>query len=201
MENRARTWFFIGSLIGIAIIVFGFGIYTYNKNNISEMNVVNTQKLAGFTNEENIYNEMVNDIIETSSTNSNVSPNAIITEKRYYKSCDHLIREIVDVPEELINLGENEVKEYYSDWTIEQYSPTEIVVYREFNGICNEHYVVKEHEGVLGIYIENEEKVQEWLEDTEIELQYLPEKDVQEFKTGVRVVGKINLNTFLEDYE
>lgn len=201
MENRARTWFFIGSLIGIAIIVFGFGMYTYNKDNVSDMNVVNTQKLAESTNEENVYNEMTNDIIETSSTNSNVSPNAIITEKRYYESCDHLIREVVDVPEELINLGKNEVKEYYSGWTIEKYSPTEIIVYREFKGICNEHYVVKEHEGVLGIYIENDEKVQEWLEDTEIEVQYLPEKDVQEFKVGVRVVSKINLNTFLEDYE
>ncbi len=201
MENRARTWFFLGCLIILAIIAFVFGIYAYNRGNVSDINIVNTQKLAETTNEENLYNEAENDIVETSSNTDKLSPNAIIIEKRYYKACDHLIRETIDVPEELINQGEEQVKEYYLDWTIEKCSPTEVVVYKEFKGICNQHYVVKEHDGVLGIYIEDAEKVQEWLEDTEIEVQYLPEDDIEEFKVGVRVVGKINLNTFLEDYE
>ena len=74
-------------------------------------------------------------------------------------------------------------------------------MYKEFKGICNEHYIVKEHNGVLGVYIENNENVQEWQEDTEIEVQYLPEEDIEDFKLGVRIVGKINLITFLEDYE
>lgn len=201
MENRARTWFFLGSLIILAIIAFGFGIYAYNRGDVSDMNVVNTQKLAGDTNEEKLNSEENNRMIETSSTNTNISPNAIIVEKRYYQSCDHLIRETIDVPEELINQGEEQVKEYYFGWTIEQYSPTEMVVYKEFKGICNEHYIVKEHDGVLGIYMENDDETQEWLEDTEIEVQYLPEDDIEEFKVGVKVVGKTNLNTFLEDYE
>lgn len=201
MENRARTWFFLGSLIILAMIAFVFGIYAYNRENVSDMNMVNTQKLAEDTNEENLSSEETNRIIETSSTNMNISPNAIVTEKRYYQSCDHLIREVIDVPEELINQGEEQVKEYYFGWKIEQYSPTEIVVYKEFKGICNEHYVVKEHDGVLGVYIENDDGTQEWLEDTEIETQYLPEEDIEGFKVGVKVVGKTNLNIFLEDYE
>lgn len=198
MGNRARTWFFIGCLIVVSVIAFGFGVYTYRNNNISDMNVVNTEKLA--EEENTVYNE-VNEVVATSSPSISVSPNAIVTEKRYYRGCDHLIRENIDIPEELVNQGEEEVKEYYFGWKVEKYSATEIVVYKEFKGICNEHYVVKEHEGVLGIYIEDEQNVQEWLEDTEIEVQYLPEDDIEEFKVGVKVVGKTNLNTFLEDYE
>lgn len=200
MENRARTWFFIGCLLAVSAIAFGFGFYAYRNNNVSDMNMVNMQKLAEAEGQENVYNE-VNEVIETASTNVNVSPNAIVTEKRYYEACDHLIRENIDIPDELVNQGEEAVKEYYFGWKVEKYSPTEIVVYKEFKGICNEHYVVKEHDGVLGIYIEDEQKVQEWLEDTEIEVQYLPENDIEEFKIGVKVVGKVNLNTFLEDYE
>ena len=43
--------------------------------------------------------------------------------------------------------------------------------------------------------------VEEWLEDTQIEVQYLPEEDAKDFEVGVKVVGKTNLNLFLEDYE
>lgn len=201
MGNKARTWFLIGILIVGVILGIGFGVYTYNRGGISEMNVVNTQKLAEIENEENLYNEIVNETIETLSANTNISPNAVVIQKRYYQGCDHLIRETVDIPEELVNQGEDKVIEYYSDWKVEQYSPIEIVLYKEFKGICNEHYVVKEHNGVLGIFIENDENVQEWQEDTEIEVQYLPEEDIEEFKTGIRVVGKMNLINFLEDYE
>lgn len=202
MESRARTWFFIGALIILSIVAFGFGIYAYERGKVSDKNITNVEKLAKMENmQDEEVNVVENSILETSSTNANISPNAIVIEKRYYESCDHLIRDTIDIPEELINQGEDAVKKYYFGWTVEEYSPTEIVVYKEFKGICNEHYVVKENDGVLGIYIEDEEGIQEWLEDTEIEVQYLPEEDAQEFKVGVKVVGKTNLNTFLEDYE
>lgn len=201
MENKAKTWFLIGLLIVGAMLAIGIGIYAYRRGGISEMNVINTQKLAEVEGEEHGYNEMINEIIETSTANTNISPNAIVIQKRYYQTCDHLIRETVDIPEELVNQGEEKVKEYYSDWNVEQYSSTEVVVYKEFKGICNEHYVIKENDGVLGIFIENDDGIQEWQEDTEIEVQYLPEEDIEEFKVGVKVVGKTNLHTFLEDFE
>lgn len=201
MENRTKTWIWVVILILGIVFAIVMAIYTYNRGSISDVNIVNTQKLAEVENQENSYNEMMNEVVETSSTNTNISPNAVVIQKRYYKGCDHLIRETVEIPEELINQDENSLKEYYSDWKVEQYSPTELVIYKEFKGICNEHYVIKEHNGVLGIFVENDEKVQEWQEDTEIEVQYLPEEDIEEFKVGVRVVGKMNLITFLEDYE
>lgn len=202
MESKARTWFALGIMIVLVVGLVIFGMYLYGgRRDISEMNVVNTQKLAETETQNDIQNDVTNEIIETVATSTKLSPNAIIIEKRYYTECDHLIRETVDIPEELINQGEEELRSVYFGWNVEKYSPSEVIVYKEFKGICNEHYVIKEHEGVLGVYIQNNDGLEEWLEDTEIEVQYLPEDDVEKFKVGVKVVGKMNLSTFLEDYE
>ena len=198
MDNKARTWFVLIACIIVAVIAFVFGAYVYNKKTARNDEPVNIEKLSQVEEikENSIYNE-----IETSTSESRVSPNAIVNEKRYYKKCDHLIRETVDIPEELVNMSEEDVKKYYAGWNIEKYTPTEITIYKEFSGICNEHYIVKKNGDVLGIYIENDDGVEEWLEDTQIEVQYLPEEDTKDFEVGVKVVGKTNLNLFLEDYE
>lgn len=187
----------IGILLGLII-----GIYTYNRGGISNTNMIDTQKLADEKSEETKSNETIlNEAVETSSVSMKVSPNAIIIQKRYYKSCDHLIREVIDIPEDLINKTQDDVMNKYSDWKLEGYSPKEIVIYKEFQGICNEHYVIKERNGVIGIYTENNEGIQEWQEDTEISTQYLPEEDLEQLKVGIKIVGKNNLYSFLEDYE
>ena len=198
MDNKAKTWFVLIACIIVAVIAFAFGAYVYNRKTAKNDEPVNIEKISQI---EKVKENSVSNEIETSTLESKVSPNAIVNEKRYYKKCDHLIRETVDIPEELVNMSEEDVKKYYAGWNIEKYTPTEITIYKEFSGICNEHYVVKKNGDVLGIYIENDDGVEEWLEDTQIEIQYLPEKDIKNFEVGVKVVGKTNLNLFLEDYE
>lgn len=190
-------------LITIGVVIsITFGIYAYNKGGISDTNIINTEKLAEIKHGENKENQIEkNELVETSISTMKISPNANVIEKRYYKGCDHLIREAKDIPKNLINQDEETVKNYYSDWKLEKCSNTEAIVYKEFEGICDEHYVIKDNNGVLGIYIENNKNVQEWKEDTEIETQYLPQEDIEEFKVGIKVVGKTNLYNFLEDYE
>lgn len=198
MDNKAKTWFVLIVCIIIAAILFAFGAYVYNRKTAKNDEPVNIEKISQI---EKVKENSVSNEIETSTSESKVSPNAIVNEKRYYKKCDHLIRETVDIPEELVNMSEEDVKKYYAGWNIEKYTPTEITIYKEFSGICNEHYIVKKNGDVLGIYIENDDGVHEWLEDTQIEIQYLPEEDIKNFEVGVKVVGKTNLNLFLEDYE
>ena len=158
MDNKAKTWFVLIACIIVAVIAFVFGAYVYNKKTARNDEPVNIEKLSQVEEikENSIYNE-----IETSTSESKVSPNAIVNEKRYYKKCDHLIRETVDIPEELVNMSEEDVKKYYEGWNIEKYTPTEITIYKEFSGICNEHYIVKKNGDVLGIYIENDDGVED----------------------------------------
>ena len=201
MDNKAKNWFLMCAFIVGIILVVSSIIYIINKGNQSDINIINSTEISEEENDTFSNTELENELVETSSGSDSISPNAIIVEKRYYEECDHLIRETVDVPEELVNQGEEELQEYYVGWTIEKYSATEITVYKEFSGYCNEHYIVKENNGILSVYTQDENGVQEWLEDTQIEVKYLPDEDVENFEVGVEVVGKSNLYEFLEDYE
>lgn len=190
------------TIIVAGIIMGGIlGIFFWRNDDTSDTNMIDMQKLADKQNILEAKESSGNEAIETSSLKTNISPNAIIIEKRYYKACDHLIREVIDVPESLVNKKEDDVKALYKEWKVEGYSPTEIVVYKEFKGLCNEHYVVKENNGVIGIFVQDENNVLEWQEDTEIVTKYLPDEDLENLKVGVKIVGKTNLSTFLEDYE
>ena len=201
MDNKAKNWFLMCTFIVGIILVVSSIIYIINKGNQSDIDIIDSTEISEEENDTFSNTELENELVETSSGSDNISPNAIIIEKRYYEECDHLIRETVDVPEELVNQGEEELQEYYVGWTIEKYSATEITVYKEFSGYCNEHYIVKENNGILSVYTQDENGVQEWLEDTQIDVKYLPDEDVENFEVGVEVVGKSNLYEFLEDYE
>lgn len=195
-----KKWAIIATLIIGIILAIICGVYAYRKGGISEPNIVSEKELAE---SEELKNTQVitNEVVITSSDYANISPNAIIIQKKYYKSCDHLIREVIDIPEKLINKDETEVAKQYPGWKIENYSPTEIAIYKEFNGFCNEHYVIKEHNGYIGIYCMDEHGTETWKEDTEISTIYLPEQDLENLKTGISIVGEKNLYSFLEDYE
>lgn len=185
----------VGLIGGVLIGIFAFG-----KDDVSETNIVRNEKLASV----NEVNETVLDgnIIATSSAeNDKISPNAVMIQKRYYKKCDHLLKEIIDVPESLVNRSEEDLKEAYVGWKLEGFSPTEIVLYQEIDSICKEHYLVKEHNGVIGIYTLDEYDQETLQEDTEIVTQYLPEEDLAELKIGVKLVGTTSLYNFLENYE
>lgn len=195
-----KKWLITLLLIGGLIAGILVGVFVFKQDNVSVPNMIEGEKLASINETENI--DIANATVETSSMeNEKISPNAIVIEKKYYKSCDHLLREVVDVSEDLVNKTEEAVKEKYPGWKIEGFSPTEIVVYKETSGICEEHYLVKEHDGVIGIYTLDEYGQENFKEDTEILTQYLPTEDLEELKVGVKLVGQTSLYNFLENYE
>lgn len=186
----------VGLMIGIGFAIFSGNNETENIDYVSEKELADTNKY------ENSLNYLKNEnIIETSSIEDTISPNAIIIKKTYFEACDHLIRKTEDVPEELVNKNEEDVEKQFSEWKIEEYTPTQIILYKTDSGNCGEHYFVQEHNGVIGIYTIDEYGIKTLKEDTEISTQYLPEEDVKNLKAGVEIVGNTNLVEFLEDYE
>ena len=191
----------IAIVIGI-ILGVGFAIYSVNQNKTDGTDITSEKQLANDNTIENSNNQIDDsNIIETSSTNTNISPNAILITKIYYKSCDHLIRKSEDISEELINKSMEDVEKAYPEWKIEEFSPTQITLYKTENGNCGEHYWVQEHNGVIGIYVMDEYGVKTLKEDTEISTQYLPEEDIKNLQAGIEIIGHTKLVEFLEDYE
>lgn len=191
----------IAIVIGI-ILGVGFAIYSVNQNKTDGTDITSEKQLANDNTIENSNNQIDDsNIIETSSTNTNISPNAILITKIYYKSCDHLIRKSEDISEELINKSREDVEKAYPEWKIEEFSSTQITLYKTENGNCGEHYWVQEHNGVIGIYVMDEYGVKTLKEDTEISTQYLPEEDIKNLQAGIEIIGHTKLVEFLEDYE
>lgn len=199
-----RKWIISVILVIILGLLIGIGIamYSENKNKTDKIDMLSEKELAYNSNidKENSIQNTINSI-ETSASENTISPNAILIKKTYYEDCDHLIRKTEDIPEELVNKDEEYVKKMFSDWNIEEYSPTQIILYRTSSGNCGEHYFVQEHNGVIGIYTVDEYGVKTLKEDTEISTMYLPETDIQNLKAGVEIIGYTKLIEFLEDYE
>lgn len=191
-------------ILAIAIIsVITYIIYNINKINVLgkvQANVqVNTEKID-YSKTDN--KDTINEIISTNTTETTkISPNAIIIFNKYYKSCKHTIIERESITEDMVNLNQTEFKKLYSDWEIEKFSSTEITLYKEYDGECGEHYLVKENNGYISIYKVLSNNDLQLIEDTQISTNCLPDMDVKGLKEGVSLVGKDELNAYIENFE
>ncbi len=153
--------------------------------------------------DECIYEEISNDIneIEASYTETKVSPNASLTIKRYYKECGHTTAEYKNVTEDMVNKTKEELQNIYPEFKIEEFSEGNIVIMKEEEGRCDEHFIVKNENNNVIIYKEKENGVEELYQNTGISTEYLPETDQINLKNGIKVFGIENLNALIEDFE
>lgn len=188
-------------LIGIVVgrLIYNNNVKLANKNNIiqNEINIV-SEKVTDDCTEE--YQE-VQEEIATNSQEEKISPNCLLILKKYYDECNHTINEYVDVPQDLVNGTEEDLKKEYPYWQIEKYSNNEIILYKEFNSNCGQHFVLREDEGKITVYKINENDEEEIYEKTEISVEYLSETDKSKISEGIKVNGIEELNQLLEDFE
>ena len=200
-----KVWI-IGLIIAIIIIGIILGIFIYNKN------ANNNKQSSIVKNEINIVSEKVTDEcteeyqnsekeIETGSQEEKISPNCLLTLKKYYEECNHTINEYVDIPQDLVNGTEEDLKNEYPYWQVEKYSSNDIILYKEFNSNCGQHFVLREDNGKITVYKINENNEEEVYENTEISVEYLSETDKIKISEGIRVNGIEELNQLLEDFE
>ena len=148
------------------------------------------------------YEELENsNMLETNSSEEKISPNSSITYKTFYKGCGHTKEEYNNMPQELINLTQKELEEKYTDWTVEKFASNEVILIKEEEGECGEHYLVKEKDGKVVIYKILRNGEEQEFEQTQISTDYLTETDKIEMKNGIRVNGRQELNQLIEDFE
>ena len=74
-------------------------------------------------------------------------------------------------------------------------------MYKEEEGICKEHYILRDYNGYIAIYRLESDGKETLQEITGIVTSYLPEIDIERLNIGIRVNGKQELHSSLEDYE
>lgn len=184
----------IAILVTAAIIIF---------NNMTSNNEEQKQnQLKEYENRinRNAVNSNI-DLVETVSEEEKISPNCIFIFKTYYKKCEHLKVEKEQVKETMVNKTKEDLEKIYKEWNIVTFRNDQVLFYKEEEGICEEHYLLKELDGYIAIYTLDEQENETLKEKTTILVNYLPEEDVIRIKEGIRVNGKEELNRTLEDYE
>ena len=150
-----------------------------------ETNVADENILDECTDE---YEELQeNEMLETDAQEEKISPNCSFTVRTYYKGCGHITSEYNNIPEELVNKTEQELKEMYPEYMVETFKSNEIVVYKEKEGECGEHYLVKDLNGTVVIYERMNDGTEKLLEETSISTDYLPETDKIQMQEGIEV--------------
>lgn len=189
-------------IVVIGAIITGFVLYSQNDNEKEEILVEEIAK--DVNNSKDDTNKVEINTTNTITANYNeerISPNAFITFKETYIECGHTTSEFVEVPQEFVNLSKEELQEKYGEWNIEKFTDTDIILSKEVEGSCNEHFLVKDVDGIVTVFKVLDDGTEEEYQVTDIATEYLTETDKIEMEKGIKVNGKQNLNQLIEDYE
>lgn len=187
----------------ILIIVFGFlmGKYVYETLSINNNSNNEMYKANRIVNEATPKTSNEDEVKEANANEGKISPNAQVITNIYYDECGHTVKTSKTIENKYINLTEEELSKELKDFEIQEFTAEKITLYKKENGICNEHYILRDKDGYVAIYnLDTEEN--EILENvTEIGVQFLPLTDSEKIKGGLKVYGRENLNRLLEDFE
>lgn len=194
-----KKWIYIIIVVVIIIIAIFVGNMLFkNKDNTNTNTQVQNNISKGNEIEENIF---TNDISVSSIEQEKISPNAVLILKKHYEECDHTIKEYAKMPEEYVNLNQEELAKKQEGWQIEEFSKDEVTLIKNINSVCNEHYVLREKDGIIAVYQIHEDNTETLKEETGIAVEYLTDIDKLRLEEGIRIYGEEELNSTLEDYE
>lgn len=148
-------------------------------------------------------NEIENklELLQTDANTEKTTPNTRMVLKKNYRECGHTINEYAQIPEEMVNKTQEEIELEYPEWKIEKFSSTQIELSKEVEGVCNEHYILRNKEGVVAIYKIDSQGKETLQETTAIATEYLTPDDLEKLESGICVYGEENLNAMIEDFE
>jgi len=199
MSNKAKI--IIGIILTILIIMASYILF-FNKeeisNEITEDNIYISKIIEDECTEEYIKTRNATTV---SATEEKLASNAILILKKYYRECEHTINEYVELPQELVNMTEEEVQEQYSDWEVIGFEKGKLTLYKEFDDVCQEHFKLRLEDGNVVVYIVNNDGTESLYEKTGISSEYLTETDLINMQDGLEIYGKEELNQIIEDFE
>lgn len=191
------------AFLGIVIFIFSIGIGFY----FGKALIFNQTKeyFESYSNSSNISDKKIaNEAIEEAvSTELKVKPNMEFGIKEYFDECGHFNFEYFELPKELVNMSRQEIEDHYNgNYEVEEFDDKKLILAREINGMCDNHYVIKLNDNnLIDVYKINTDTSYTLFESTEISKEFLPSEDVQKLEEGIVVYGIGKVNSILEDYE
>lgn len=148
-----KKWIYVIISVIIIILAIWAGINLFKEDGKEKQNTNNNGDFESNIVEENIANDVIlNEVSVSSVEEEKVSPNAVLILKKVFEECGHTSKEYAQIPEEFVNLSEEELKEKYDGWELEKFDPNEIILTKQVVGTCDEHYLLKEKDGIIAVY-------------------------------------------------
>lgn len=155
------------------MVTIGFFIGTFflkptvDNNNVSSQNNNNVEQKNSLTEEKN-------EEIAVNTSEEKISVNTVIKKITYYNNCNHNIELIIKDKKKYINMTKEMLQKEFPDWEIREFNSDNVILYKEEDDFCNEHFLVKDEEGYVTVYtIDNNENILELLDKTDISTRYL----------------------------
>ena len=198
----SRTIKFLIIIITILIgtIILGMSIPKKNNDTVLKelaQNIAKEEILDDCTDEY----ENMEEVAKTNSEEEKLSPNCKMILTKFYKGCGDSINEYMFISEDLVNCTKEEVSRLYKDWEIKKFSKEQVELYKEFDGECGEHYILKNEDGKIVIYKRNKNGEETQYEKTDVSVDFLPDNDKQMLENGFKVNGREKLNKLIESFE
>lgn len=198
MNNKIKI--IMSVLLTILILLASYILFL--KQDSANMNIENHTYVSKIIEDECTEEcENIRNTTTVSFTEEKLASNAILILKKYYQKCEHTINEYVELPQELVNMTEEDVQAEYPDWEVIGFEKGKLTLYKELDDVCGEHFKLKVEEGKVVIYIVNTDGTESVYEKTNISSEYLTETDLINMQDGLEIYGKEELNQIIEDFE
>ena len=195
--KRITFVLYIISIVAIGILGAWIGTYLYKINSVGKFSAPILEGMESKSLEDEL-------AIISNESEKVLSPNATLVLEKVYKKCGHKTQETSKIDSKYVNLNKEEFeKEFLKDnenFTIENFEPKEVVVLKEIDSNCSEHYLLKAGNGVVVIYKYDTDGNEKEYKTTNIGIEYLTDTDKKELEDGIEVMGENELNSRLEDY-
>lgn len=198
---------FVKYFLSISAFVLGLSIGTYlgiekeiNTRINNEKEIVPVQDIVIRNVQGQNSGSEKSEVVETVVEETKLSPYAKMVIEKKFTKCGHTSVEIQDLPIELVNMTESDIKNKYTDWEIRSFSSNEVSLFREIEANCNDHFVLKSKEGFLAVYNKVTDDVLNLKEVMDIDISHLPSEDLLELENGINVYGEDALSMLIEDF-
>lgn len=185
------------------IILFLFGILMFELTFLAALNFFEIKNEEFVETEIKKVNklEYFSETAETSIEEEKIGINTKLVIKEKYTDCNHETKYEEKVSKNMINLTKEEFENKFPEYKLKEFSKEEIIVEEKIEGICNEHFKLGLGDEFIEVFRLNSDEEEELYLVTNINIDYLPENDIEKLDSGILVYGIDNINSKLEDYE
>lgn len=139
-------------------------------------------------------------VVEVVMSEVKITPYTQLVIKKKFTKCGHDSINAMTVPLELINFTKEELQEKYTGWNIEEFSEEQVVLSRDIESNCENHFVIKNKNEDVLVYKELTEDKLNFIEEIDVNLELLSEEDRESLMDGIRLYGQEELAIWKENY-